>query len=61
MEQDGRRIPYEITEKGNQLFQEEVDRLRICLADTQRDYQPAQEADEEVRAKAGAAGKPAFA
>ena len=33
---EGRRISYRITEKGERLFQEEVDRMRKCLADADR-------------------------
>ena len=36
MEPEGRRIPYRMTDKGEQLFQEEVQRLRKCLADVDR-------------------------
>lgn len=33
---EGRRIPYRISDKGEHLFQEEVRRLRKCLADAER-------------------------
>lgn len=36
MESEGRRIPYRMTDKGEQLFQEEVQRLQKCLADVDR-------------------------
>lgn len=36
MESEGRRIPYRMTNKGEQLFQEEVHRLQKCLLDAER-------------------------
>lgn len=30
---EGRRITYSITDKGEQLYQDELGRLRMCLAD----------------------------
>ena len=35
--QEGRRITYKITEKGEKLYQDELQRLRKCLWDSQRD------------------------
>ena len=35
--QEGRRITYAITEKGETLYQNELQRLRKCLWDAQRD------------------------
>ena len=35
--QEGRRITYQITDRGERLYQEEVRRLRKCLWDAQRD------------------------
>lgn len=35
--QEGRRITYQITEKGEKLYQNELHRLRKCLWDSQRD------------------------
>lgn len=32
---EGRRITYGITEKGEQLYQEELARLRMCVADAE--------------------------
>lgn len=62
MKPEGRRIPYQITAKGRELFQEEVNRLRRCLADAERDYRPGEETGSEPAAKAGVtAAKPAFA
>ena len=37
--QDGRRITYQITEKGEQLYQDELQRMRKCLWDAQRKLQ----------------------
>ena len=34
---EGRRITYQITEKGEKLYQNELQRLRKCLWDSQRD------------------------
>ena len=35
--QEGRRITYSITDKGEALYQDELQRLRKCLWDSQRD------------------------
>ncbi|MBR2675070.1 MAG: PadR family transcriptional regulator [Mogibacterium sp.] len=32
---EGRRITYSITEKGEKLYQDEIDRLRLCLRDAE--------------------------
>ena len=37
--QEGRRITYQITEKGEQLYQDELQRMRKCLWDAQRKLQ----------------------
>ena len=37
--QEGRRIKYQITEKGEQLYQDELQRMRKCLWDAQRKLQ----------------------
>jgi len=34
--QEGRKITYSITEKGQQLYNDEVKRLRACLSDAER-------------------------
>ena len=34
---EGRRIPYAITEHGEELYQKESARLRCCLADAERE------------------------
>ena len=52
LDTEGRRIPYRITTKGEQLFQNEVQRLRKCLADAERTYEPVASAD-AAGAKAG--------
>ena len=33
---DGRRISYSITERGEQLYQDEIRRLEACLSDARR-------------------------
>lgn len=38
--QEGRRITYQITEKGEHLYQGELQRMRKCLWDAQRKLQP---------------------
>ena len=35
--QEGRRITYQITDKGEKIYQDELQRLRKCLWDAQRD------------------------
>ena len=37
--QEGRRITYQITERGEQLYQDELQRMRKCLWDAQRKLQ----------------------
>lgn len=37
--QEGRRITYQITEKGEKLYQDELQRMRKCLWDAQRKLQ----------------------
>ena len=37
--QEGRRITYQITEKGEQIYQDELQRMRKCLWDAQRKLQ----------------------
>lgn len=35
--QEGRRITYSITEKGEKIYQNELERLKKCLSDAQND------------------------
>ena len=35
--QEGRRITYRITDKGEKLYQDELQRLRKCIWDSQKD------------------------
>ena len=44
--QQGRRITYQITEKGEQLYQGELARLQACLEDAKRDLSLYEEAHE---------------
>ena len=37
--QEGRRITYQISERGEQLYQDELQRMRKCLWDAQRKLQ----------------------
>ena len=39
--QEGRRINYEITDKGEMLYQNELHRLQQCLLDAQKDLNTA--------------------
>lgn len=41
--QEGRRITYQITEKGEKLYQGELQRMRKCLWDAQRKLQIGEE------------------
>lgn len=52
-QQQGRRITYQITEKGEQLYRGELARMNTCLQDAQRDLSLYEEEQEEG---AGAAG-----
>lgn len=45
MESEGRRIPYSMTDKGEQLFQEEVQRLQKCLLDAERIHKVAESSE----------------
>ena len=47
LEAEGRRIPYCMTSKGEQLFQGEIQRLRKCLADTERIHEMAERPEEK--------------
>ena len=42
MDAEGRRIPYRITEKGELLFAEEIARLKKCLEDAEREFEPSE-------------------
>ena len=49
LEAEGRRIPYCMTSRGEQLFQEEVQRLRKCLADIERIHEMAERPETDTR------------
>ena len=49
LEAEGRRIPYCMTSRGEQLFQGEVQRLRKCLADTERIHEMAECPETDTR------------
>ena len=36
-EVEGRKRTYQLTEKGRELYREEIERLRACLADAERE------------------------
>ena len=46
--QEGRRITYQITDRGERLYQEEVRRLRKCLWDSQRDLSAQDDASSQA-------------
>ncbi len=52
-QQQGRRITYQITEKGEQLYRGELARMKTCLQDAQRDLSLYEEEQEEGAAAAG--------
>jgi DNA-binding PadR family transcriptional regulator len=52
-QQQGRRITYQITEKGEQLYRGELARMNTCLQDAQRDLSLYEEEQEEGAAAAG--------
>ena len=51
-QQQGRRITYQITEKGEQLYRGELARMNTCLQDAQRDLSLYEE-EEEAAETAG--------
>ena len=61
LETEGRRIPYCITSRGEQLFQNEVQRLRKCLTDTERIHEVAEQPEADKRNKGQKNLTPAFA
>lgn len=52
-QQQGRRITYQIAEKGEQLYRGELARMKTCLQDAQRDLSLYEEEQEEGAAAAG--------
>ena len=52
-QQQGRRITYQITENGEQLYRGELARMKTCLQDAQRDLSLYVEEQEEGAAAAG--------
>lgn len=61
LEAEGRRIPYCITSRGEQLFQDEVQRLRKCLTDTERIHEVAEQPEADKRNEGQKNLTPAFA
>ena len=61
LEAEGRRIPYCITSRGEQLFQDEVQRLRKCLTDTERIHEVAAQPEADKRNASQQNLTPAFA
>lgn len=60
--QKGRSVTYTVTEKGKNLYHQEVRRLQLCLADAQRDLSQVMEqgTEEKQDLRKGMTGEPAL-
>lgn len=58
--QEGRRVTYRITDKGERVYSDELQRLRKCLADAQRDLSAIMDAktEESLKTMKGITGEP---
>ena len=61
LEAEGRRIPYCMTTIGEQLFQNEIQRLRKCLADAERIHEMVEHSEADKRNEGQKSLTPAFA